>query len=151
MRRFDKKLKVEKANILAEKRYIESKGLISESFHSPDGTPIGVDHKQQPIKEYSDSNKYDLTNEANMDSLVSMILSYLGKEKTNSASIANDNKIIIYNDLIKKLMQMSPASSLNNGKNGNEIYTNNPEMMADYLTKIGLNNFVLIDSSGNPY
>jgi hypothetical protein len=49
MRKYDKKLKIQKANILVEKRYLESKGLISESFHSPDGTPIGVNHKHEPI------------------------------------------------------------------------------------------------------
>lgn len=49
MRRFDKKNKITKANILAEKRYLESKGLISESFNSPDGTPIGVNRNHEPI------------------------------------------------------------------------------------------------------
>jgi hypothetical protein len=51
MRRFDKKKNMEKANILAEQRYLESKGLIKESFHEPDGTPIGVNHKHEPINE----------------------------------------------------------------------------------------------------
>ena len=38
MRKSDKKLNISKVNLLAEQRYLESKGLISESFHTPDGT-----------------------------------------------------------------------------------------------------------------
>jgi hypothetical protein len=150
MRKIDKKNNFKKVNLLAEQRYLGSKGL-SESFHAPDGTPIGVDINHQPITEYSQSNQYDLRQDENMDALVSMILSYLGKEKTNNAAIANDNKVILYNELMQKLMQMSPASTLNNGENGNEVYTNNPEAMAAYLNKNGMANFVLIDSNNRPY
>lgn len=35
MRRYDKKNNIEKANILAEKRYLESKGLIKEDKQDP--------------------------------------------------------------------------------------------------------------------
>ena len=150
MRKTDKKLNFKKVNLLAEQRYLETKG-IAESFHQPDGTPIGVDMSHEPITEYGQSNSFDLRQEENMDALVSTILSYLGKEKTNSAAIANDNKVILYNELIQRLMQMSPASSLNNGENGSEVYTNNPEAMAAYLNKNGMSNFVLIDSNNRPY
>lgn len=150
MRKIDKKNNFKKVNLIAEQRYLVSKG-ITESFHQPDGTLIGVDHNHQPIKEYGQSNQYDLRQDENMDALVSTILSYLGKEKTNNAAIANDNKVIIYNELLQKLMQMSPASNLNNGENGNEVYTNNPEAMAAYLNKNGISNFVLIDSNNKPY
>lgn len=51
MRRFDKKNKITKANILAEKRYLESKGLISESFNSPDDSPIGVNRNHEPVSD----------------------------------------------------------------------------------------------------
>lgn len=150
MRKTDKKLNFKKVNLLAEQRYLETKG-IAESFHQPDGTPIGVDMNHEPITEYGQSNSFDLRQEENMDALVSTILSYLGKEKTNSAAIANDNKVIIYNELIQRLMQMSPTSSLNNGENGSEVYTNNPKEMNKYLTKHGMSNFVLIDSNNRPY
>lgn len=50
MRRFDRKKSVKKANLLAEQRYLQSKGLINESFHDIDGTPIGVDRNHMPIK-----------------------------------------------------------------------------------------------------
>ncbi len=141
MRKIDKKNNFKKVNFLVEQRYLNAKGLV-ESIGE-----INMD----PIMEYGQPNKYDLRQEENMDSLVSMILSYLGKEKTNSAAIANDNKVIIYNELIKRLMQMSPASNLNNGKNGNEVYTNNPQVMAAYLNKNGISDFVLIDSNNRPY
>jgi hypothetical protein len=151
MRKTDKKLNFKKVNLLTEKRYLDSKGLLNESFHEPDGTPIGVDSMHRPVTEYGQSNQYDLRQDENMDTLVSMILSYLGKEKTNNAAIANDNKVIVYNELLQKLMQMSPASNLNNGENGNEVYTNNPEAMAAYLNKNGVSNFTLIDSNNRPY
>lgn len=150
MRKTDKKLNFKKVNLLAEQRYLETKG-IAESFHQPDGTPIGVDSNHMPITEYGQSNKFDLRQDENMDTLISMILSYLGKEKTNNAAIANDNKVILYNELMNRLMQMSPASNLNNGENGSEVYTNNPKEMANYLTKHGMSNFVLIDSNNRPY
>jgi hypothetical protein len=51
MRRIDKKHNMSKVNLLAEQRYLQSKGLINESFHAPDGTPIGVDHMQRPVNE----------------------------------------------------------------------------------------------------
>jgi len=140
MRKIDKKNNFKKVNLIVEQRYLETKGLV-ESIEE-----INMD----PIMEYGQPNKYDLRQEENMDSLVSMILSYLGKEKTNSAAIANDNKVIVYNELIKRLMQMSPASNLNNGKNGNEVYTNNPQVMAAYLNKNGISDFVLIDSNNRP-
>jgi exonuclease I len=43
MRRFDKKLKIENANILAEKRYLATKGLISESFNKTSDVKIDED------------------------------------------------------------------------------------------------------------
>ena len=150
MRKSDKKKNFLKVNLLAEQRYLQSKGLVTESFHEADGTPIGVDEKHMPITEYGQSKQFDLRDEQNMKSLVSMILSYLGKEKTNDASIANDNKVIVYTELLNRLMQMSPPSTLNNGENGNEIYTNNPEAMRDYLTKFNVGgNFRFIGSDGS--
>ena len=43
MRRFDKNDNIRKANMLAEQRYLTSKGLISESFHTLDETPVDVE------------------------------------------------------------------------------------------------------------
>ena len=152
MRKSDKKKNFLKVNLLAEQRYLQSKGIVTESFHEADGTPIGVNEKHMPITEYGQSKQFDLRDEQNMDSLISMIVSYLGKEKTNDASIANDNKVIVYTELLRKLMLMSPPSTLNNGENGSEIYTNNPEAMRNYLNKFKVGgDFKFIDSKNTPY
>jgi hypothetical protein len=50
MRRFDKKKNMNKANLLAEQRHLQTKGLVKESFRDVDETPIGVDHNHTPIK-----------------------------------------------------------------------------------------------------
>ena len=42
MRKSDKKKNFLKVNLLAEQRYLQSKGIVTESFHEADGTPIGV-------------------------------------------------------------------------------------------------------------
>lgn len=116
------------------------------------GSHIGMDESNHSITEYGQSKQFDLRDEQNMDSLISMIVSYLGKEKTNDASIANDNKVIVYTELLRKLMLMSPPSTLNNGENGNEIYTNNPEAMRNYLNKFKVGgDFKFIDSNNTPY
>jgi len=141
MRKIDKKNNFKKVNLLVEERYLNSKGIV-ESIQEFDVAPI---------MEYGESNQYDLRQEENIDTLLSMILSYMGKEKTNNAAIANENKVIVYNELIKRLQQLSPASTLNNGQNNREIYTNNPEAMAAYLNNVGVSNFVLIDSNGRPF
>jgi hypothetical protein len=57
MRKFDKLYNLQKANILAEQRYLESKGVLNESFHNPDGTPIGVDRYHRPIVQETDELK----------------------------------------------------------------------------------------------
>ena len=145
MRKSDKKHNIKKVNLLAEQRYFESKDLVNESFHDVDGTPIGVDGNHNPINEYGQSNEYDLSNEQNMDKLISHIVSYFSSEKTNDKGIANDNKAIIYNTLINKIFELSPLSSMNVGNNQNEYYTNNPEMMDAFLKKVGIDNFTLIN------
>jgi len=51
MRKIDKKNNFKKVNLLSEQRYLESKGLVKESFHNADGTPIGVDSMHRPVSE----------------------------------------------------------------------------------------------------
>ena len=72
-----------------------------------------------------------------MDSLVTIIASYLSGEKTNNKAVANDNKVIIFNDLIKNILGRVPASSFNYAGNANQIYTNDETAMMEYLRKIG--------------
>jgi hypothetical protein len=145
MRKSDKKHNIAKVNLLAEQRYLESKSLISESLQEVDGTPIGVNGNHNPINEYGQSNEYDLSNDQNMDKLVSYIASYFSSDKTNDKGVANDNKAIVYNTLIKKIFELSPVSSMNVGNNQNEYYTNNPEMMDAFLKKVCINDFTLIN------
>jgi len=45
MRRFDKKRNIAKVNLLAEQRYLESKGLISESFEISENENLKADDK----------------------------------------------------------------------------------------------------------
>jgi hypothetical protein len=51
MKRIDKIKNIKKANALTEQRYLENKGLIKESFHGPDGKPIGVDKNHMPVSD----------------------------------------------------------------------------------------------------
>lgn len=133
MRKIDKKHNIAKVNLLAEQRYLESRGLISESLQEVDDNHDSV----TPVNEYGQSNQYDLSNQANMDSLVTIIASYLSGEKTNNKAVANDNKVIIFNDLIKNILGRVPASSFNYAGNANQIYTNDETAMMEYLRKIG--------------
>jgi hypothetical protein len=57
MRKFDKLYNLQKANILAEQRYLKEKDVLNESFHNPDGTPIGVDRYHRPIVKETDDLK----------------------------------------------------------------------------------------------
>lgn len=88
MRRFDKKNKIERANILAERRYLSSKGLISESFHDLDGTPIGVDKNHEPISEKENTDNpcwdgYEMIGMKNVG----------GKEVPNCVPIKNESHV----------------------------------------------------------
>ena len=133
MRKIDKKHNIAKVNLLAEQRYLESRGLISESLQEVDDNHDSV----VPVNEYGQSGQYDLSNQANMDSLVTIIASYLSGEKTNNKAVANDNKVIIFNDLIKNILGRVPASNFNYAGNANQIYTNDETAMMEYLRKIG--------------
>jgi hypothetical protein len=43
MRRFDKKYKIEKANLLSEQRYLQSKGLVNEMVSGAQKTDSDID------------------------------------------------------------------------------------------------------------
>ena len=58
MRKIDKKKNFKKVNMLVEQRYLTEKGIIEESFHAPDGTPIGVDSMHRPVTEGSMKAEY---------------------------------------------------------------------------------------------
>lgn len=70
MRRFDKKYNIEKANLLAEQRYLQSKGILSEGYYADPiakGTKIKyngrdaevISFEANPYQEVSYTIKYD--------------------------------------------------------------------------------------------
>jgi hypothetical protein len=92
MRKSDKKKNFLKVNLLAEQRYLQSKGVVSESFHGVDGKPIGVNEKHMPIKE---NNEMDLeANPALLNNIISQISDivapYIGINVADKA-VANHN------------------------------------------------------------
>lgn len=108
MRRFDKKQKIEKANLLAEHRYLESKGLIKEGGEGQ-------------IPEVPEALKNEIMN-------------FLSQQRVGSAAMANDNKVILYD----YLETMWSPQDLHYGADSNEIRTNNPELMQKHLSKHGI-------------
>lgn len=92
MRKSDKLKNFKKINLIVENRYLESKGIVTESFHDANGTPIGVDSNHMPIQE---NNEMDLeTNPRLLDNIISQISEivapYVGIQVTDKA-IANHN------------------------------------------------------------
>ena len=92
MRKSDKKKNFLKVNLLAEQRYLQSKGIVTESFHDADGTPIGVDKNHMPIKE---NNEMDLeTNPALLNNIIQqmadIVAPYIGIDLADK-SVANHN------------------------------------------------------------
>jgi hypothetical protein len=148
MRKFDKKIKIQNANILAEKRYLASKGLISEQFDNSEDVSIDEELQTENVNE----NKFDLTNPTVMDEffndLIGVWTKYCGQNANNYA-IANDNRVILYNMLkdgtiMNRINQAWSSATLNLGKHGKEYPTNNPEMMSKHLNSIGITDFELV-------
>ena len=121
MRRFDKNKSVKKANLLAEQRYLESKGLINEN--------IG----EEPISEVEPVNNEDQIPEV-PEALKNEIMNFLSQQRVGSAAMANDNKVILYD----YLETMWSPQDLHYGADSNEIRTNNPELMQKHLSKHGI-------------
>ena len=137
MRKFDKKNKMVSANIMAEKRYLESKGFINENvFHAEGG-----------INVFSESSnaKFDLNSNDNEFSreLSNLINRYVGLSNTNDAGMSNDNRVFIHKNLMKIVNQTFPTTSLRVGVDGKEYYTNRPEEMGEFLTSMGITDFRL--------
>jgi hypothetical protein len=148
MRKFDKKIKIQNANILAEKRYLANKGLISEQFDNSEDVSIDEELYTENVNE----NKFDLTNPTVMDEffndLIGVWTKYCGQNANNYA-IANDNRVILYNMLkdgtiMNRINQAWSSATLNLGKHGKEYPTNNPEMMTKHLNSIGITDFELV-------
>jgi hypothetical protein len=128
MRKFDKNKNIKKANLLAEQRHLESKGLIKEDnvvnenvFHAEGG--VNVFTESEEVEEIEIPVK-----------LQDEILNFFSQQRVGSAAIANDNKVAFYNWLE---MMWSPEN-LHMGANSREIRTNNPATMAKYLDRRGI-------------
>jgi hypothetical protein len=85
MRKIDKKLNLQKVNILTEQRYLQSKSLLKESFHMPDGTPIGVDHMHRPISKINGVQKTD----SDIDELANEII------RNSNGDETKENELIV--------------------------------------------------------
>lgn len=103
--------------------FIQSKEL---SFHSnlKEESPLDTNKEESPL----DTNFDFKTNPEKLNSMIKNILQYFGTDKTGSAAIANDNKVMF----ITQLLQMSPPSTfLRDGENN--APTNNPNAMASFV------------------
>ena len=133
MRRFDKKHNIEKANLLAEQRYLESKG-----------TKLN----EEAINEMVGDDKYDLKDESNLYELMREISKYVSSSR--DFPMANDNMVILYNlfksgDIFNHVDLKTPhqvgygASEDPMIRAGKGIYANDKEAMAQFLSDIGKN------------
>jgi len=124
-------------------------GIISESQYN------------ETIEESSE-NRYDLTNQSNVDDMMrditGIIAKYTGVQSTNDAAVGNDNRVKIYNmlnsgEFQKKISQMIPPSNMHQGFNHEanhaEYFTNNPEAMSEFLNSIGMTDFNLKGDKAN--
>lgn len=136
MRKYDKKLKIQKANILAEKRYLESKGLISESFHSSDGTPIGVNRNHEPIGSGAESQ-----DDATIISRIEVLKDALrGVELSGDEEQANSIRVLIQdlkNELdSRKNIDRDAFGREINEEDGNDLFTPAFNKLNDMTSKI---------------
>lgn len=130
MRRFDKKTNIEKANLLAEQRFLTSKNLINENMYET----------------YLTEAKYNLNDENEIGEVKRMLynlalenLPQFSSSKTGSKAVSNDNKVIFSTMVLPKGFLKSTYVPLENRDSSFEIWTNNPELMKNYLTSIGEN------------
>lgn len=66
MRKSDKKHNIAKVNLLAEQRHLESKGLISESSHIPNGMTTGFESMGSSVNENPSNNIEDFKSDLEM-------------------------------------------------------------------------------------
>lgn len=136
MRRFDKKNKITKANILAEKRYLESKGLISESFNSEDKLPIEVNHKHEPVSndlESQDDTTILVRIEVLKDALKSVELSGDEEEANRIKMLIQDlkNELDSRKDVEKDFF----GREINEEEEGDDLFTSAFNKLNDVTTK----------------
>lgn len=145
MRKIDKKLKIQKANLLFEQRYLSDKG-------------VEVENKKKSIKEsVLTEAKFDLNNENEVLNMKTMLynialenLPQLNYTKTGDKATANDNKVIFITQILPGFFK-SNYIPLDYRQSDREIWTNNSDMMREYLSSIGQNpeEYTFWDSSDN--
>lgn len=135
MRRFDKKLNIERVNLLAEERYLTSKKLINENIDE-------VNMYETQLTEA----KYNLNDDNEIGEVKRMLynlalenLPQFNSSKTGSKAVSNDNKVMFTTMILPKGFLNSTYVPLENRDSSFEIWTNNPELMKNYLTSIGKN------------
>jgi hypothetical protein len=136
MRKFDKSKNIKKANLLAEQRHLESKGLIKEEEYNIDSikAQLGSDVSDEEMSNVmsalamddkkvteSEGDKYYLKDKNNLDNMLydvsRVMLSYVGTDKPKDQAIANDNRVIIQRlldngKLVEYLNQRIPSTGL---------------------------------------
>lgn len=147
MRRFDKKTNIEKANLLAEERFLKSKNLISENID-----------EVNMYETYLTEAKYNLNDENEIGEVKRMLynlalenLPQFNSSKTRSKAVANDNKVIFTTMILPKDFLNSFYVPLEYRSSSSEIWTNNPERMKNYLSSIGKdpNQYTFFDENDN--
>ena len=139
MRKSDKKKNMAKVNLIAESKYLENKGIIKENVFHADGV-----NEMEPMLEDS-SGELDLFNPSNWHSLASSVfdsrISQFNPNKTKSKAMSNDNKVLFLNRVLteEQLGQSMGYITLDYGRSGYEIWTNNEPSMAEYLKRNGKN------------
>jgi hypothetical protein len=122
MRRFDKKLNIKNANQLAEQRYI----TLKEEFMAENS-----------------ASSMDLTNPSNTDAFKSLLhrvifenVDYFNFNKIGDKATANDNMVFFTTKMLPGFFK-SPQVNINYRGSSFEIWTNNPELMKEYLQMMG--------------
>ena len=136
MRKSDKIKNIEEAN----------KKLLGEDFDWAENTQTDDKYKMT-----QGSNEYDLSEEGNLEEFMRGIIDvwakYTGHSPSNAA-VANDNRVLLFNmltngEFAKLVNQRIVPTSLHNGSNGNEYWSNNPDQMTEFLNKMGRSDFQL--------
>ncbi len=127
---------------MTENKYLESKGILNEG--------------ERPLVTEDSSGELDLFNPSNWHSLASSVfdsrISQFNPNKTKSKAMSNDNKVLFLNRVLteEQLGQSMGYITLDYGRSGYEIWTNNEPSMVEYLNRNGKNpdDYSFINSKG---
>ena len=136
MRKSDKIKNIEQLN----------KRLLGEDFEWAGDVPTDDKYKMT-----QGSNKYDLSEKENLEDFMREIINVWAKytgNTPNNAAVANDNRVLLFNmltngEFAKLINQRIVPTSLHHGSNGSEYWSNNPDLVGEFLTKMGKSNFQL--------